>query len=221
MSDIPPINNASFGSLSTGTQSTQDQGSGQEFNDWLQLLTTQIRNQDPLEPLDSTQFVEQLASFSTLEQQVESNQSLDRISTLIGDLNALAAEEWLGEEIVIESSWLPFQGETVEYEISPPPQADAAFFTVVDSDGNVVLNEPLNMSTTRHQWNGELLGDQQATIDSLYQVSVDYYQAGTYLGSAAPRLVTTVTDVATENGKVKLGTAMNLSADAEDVRSAK
>jgi flagellar basal-body rod modification protein FlgD len=67
---------------------------GDEFNNFLELLTAQIRNQDPLEPLDSTQFVEQLATFSTLEQQVQSNTRLDTIAATLEELyTAMAPKE--------------------------------------------------------------------------------------------------------------------------------
>lgn len=55
-------------------------GTGEEFQTFLTLLTAQIRNQDPLAPLDSTQFVEQLATFTNLELQAKGNQTLDTIS---------------------------------------------------------------------------------------------------------------------------------------------
>lgn len=220
MSDISPVNTPSLGALQTGVQSSQ-QDIGEEFNSFLQLLTAQIRNQDPLAPLDSTQFVEQLATFSALEQQVQTNTSLDRISSLIGDLNSLAAENWIGEQIVIESSWVPYQGETIEFEIAPPPQADGAILTVMNPEGTIAYSERLPLAASRHTWNGQLGSGETAPVDSLYQVSIDYYQGGEFIGAAAPQLVTTVTDVATENGKLKLGTAMNISADAETVRTVK
>ena len=56
---------------------------GEDFQTFLTLLTSQIRNQDPLAPLDSTQFVEQLATFSSLELQAEGNQTLDEIVGLL------------------------------------------------------------------------------------------------------------------------------------------
>ena len=221
MSDISPLSNSSFSALSNNSTGTQQEGIGQEFNNFLQLLTAQIQNQDPLAPLDSTQFVEQLATFSSLEQQVETNTSLDRISDLIANLNAIAADQWLGEQVTIESSWVPYLGETVEYEIQPPNQADSGVLTVRDSNGTVVWSEGLDLSSVRQSWDGQLGTGETAAIDSLYQVSIDYYGSGEFLGSTAPRLVTTVTDVATENGKLKLGTAMKLTADAEDVRTVK
>ncbi|MEO1569272.1 MAG: flagellar hook capping FlgD N-terminal domain-containing protein [Pseudomonadota bacterium] len=50
-------------------------------------MTAQVQNQDPLSPLDSTQFVEQLATFSALEQQVQTNTHLQSIADLVRSLN--------------------------------------------------------------------------------------------------------------------------------------
>ena len=81
-------------STSSNTKSTlsdvtgQSEESGEEFNTFLRLLTAQIRNQDPLAPLDSTQFVEQLATFTNLEMQAKSNQTLEEIAFLLSQQNA-------------------------------------------------------------------------------------------------------------------------------------
>lgn len=68
----------SLSGLSGDTQKTAE-----EFETFLTLLTAQIKNQDPLAPLDSTQFVEQLATFSSLELQAKGNQTLDQIVALL------------------------------------------------------------------------------------------------------------------------------------------
>ena len=52
-----------------------------DYNGFLQLLIAQLKNQDPTQPTDSTQFVSQLASFSAVEQQVQTNAKLDSILT--------------------------------------------------------------------------------------------------------------------------------------------
>jgi flagellar hook assembly protein FlgD len=62
---------------------TDSNDRGEEFNTFLTLLTAQIRNQDPLAPLDSTQFVEQLATFTNLELQANGNASLERIENML------------------------------------------------------------------------------------------------------------------------------------------
>lgn len=70
------------------------QNTGEEFSTFLTLLTAQIQNQDPLAPLDSTQFVEQLATFTNLELQAKGNQSLELIAALlIRQIELLSPEE--------------------------------------------------------------------------------------------------------------------------------
>ena len=56
-----------------------------DFDACLTLLTAQVRHQDPLAPLDSTQFVEQLATFSSLEQQVTANEHLETIAAMLAN----------------------------------------------------------------------------------------------------------------------------------------
>lgn len=79
--DTPSIAQAS-------TQSTAEQ-----FDTFLVLLTSQIKNQDPLAPLDSTQFVEQLATFSGLELTAKGNNSLERIEGLLAQQIAMLEAE--------------------------------------------------------------------------------------------------------------------------------
>ena len=81
------------------TAPTAPPETGAEFNSFLQLLTAQLRNQDPLAPLDSTQFVEQLATFSSLEQDVKSNSSLETIAARMNELYAIAASQWIGQTV--------------------------------------------------------------------------------------------------------------------------
>ncbi|MEM1422077.1 MAG: flagellar hook capping FlgD N-terminal domain-containing protein, partial [Pseudomonadota bacterium] len=69
---------------SGGGSATQDTGSTgdsitSDFDMFLQLLTAQLENQDPLDPADPTEFVAQLATFSSVEQQISTNDKLDQL----------------------------------------------------------------------------------------------------------------------------------------------
>ena len=75
MPPLPPETAATSQAVTPAAASTPQA----QLTQFLTLLTTQIQNQDPLEPMDSTGFVEQLATFSTLEQQVQSNETLSAI----------------------------------------------------------------------------------------------------------------------------------------------
>jgi len=74
---------ATQASTETDNSVTPQQSIGEEFDTFLTLLTAQIKNQDPLAPLDSTQFVEQLATFSNLELQAEGNKVLEDIAQML------------------------------------------------------------------------------------------------------------------------------------------
>jgi flagellar hook assembly protein FlgD len=78
-----PTQTTSTSADTPNTSQTTQQTTGADFSTFLTLLTAQIKNQDPLAPLDSTQFVEQLATFSNLELQAKGNQSLERITALL------------------------------------------------------------------------------------------------------------------------------------------
>src|SRR5210317_206272 len=67
-----------------------------DFQSFLTLLTAQLRNQDPLQPLDSTQFVAQLASFSTVEQLVGVNDRLDAQAMQATAKNGAEFASWIG-----------------------------------------------------------------------------------------------------------------------------
>lgn len=81
--------NSSTTSVATSTNSTQNSTLG--YGDFLQLLMAQMKHQDPTSPTDSTQWVSQLATFSSVEQAVQSNAKLDQIlqNTALTDAEAL------------------------------------------------------------------------------------------------------------------------------------
>lgn len=74
----------------------QAAATGADFQSFLTLLTAQLRNQDPLQPLDSTQFVAQLASFSTVEQLVGVNDRLDAQADRVAAENSAGYASWIG-----------------------------------------------------------------------------------------------------------------------------
>jgi len=74
------VTTTSISGLTTDAQKTTASKASlsQDFDDFLQLLTTQLQNQDPLNPMDSNEFTNQLVQFSQVEQQINSNQKLDK-----------------------------------------------------------------------------------------------------------------------------------------------
>ena len=69
------------------------------FNTFLTLITSQLQNQDPLSPMDSTQFTQQLVQFSAVEQQINGNKKLDQLIGLQSTANAYGAVGFVGTTI--------------------------------------------------------------------------------------------------------------------------
>lgn len=190
---------------------------GEEFDNFLKLLTAQLRNQDPLSPLDSTQFVEQLATFSSLEQQVRGNASLESMASMIGDIHAMFASEWIGKSVTVESSWVPYSGQSVDFMVNAPDAADKAILNIKDSAGETIWTKALDLSDQTHSWNGQTLSGDEAQTDQIFEFGIDLYSGTNFLGTAAPQVKTTVTNVANENGTMRVGTSSNLSASVDKV----
>lgn len=109
-----------------------------DFDSFLTLLTAQLRNQDPLSPLDSTEFVAQLASFSTVEQLVGANERLDKISTqgLTGDVAVFAS--WIGKNVATIDGSFRSTGEPIGFSVPVNPGANRTEAVITDLAGNPV-----------------------------------------------------------------------------------
>nr|WP_321439784.1 flagellar hook capping FlgD N-terminal domain-containing protein [uncultured Hyphomonas sp.] len=198
---------------------TTTQSIGKEFNSFIKLLTAQIRNQDPLSPMDSTQFVDQLATFSTLEQQVASNTHLEGIASMIGGLHSsILAGQWLGETVAIDTSWAPYSGEGVDLVVDIPESTDETILKVRDADGNEIWSKTLDPEASTYTWNGETSTGDQMAEDGVYQLEIQMYKDGELQRTTSPRLIGTVTGVTVdETGTLLLETSLNLTTEMANV----
>jgi len=219
MSEINPVTiTGTTSTASTASSAIDTDTFSEDFDAFLQLLTAQIQNQDPLEPLESTQFVEQLATFSSLEQQVKTNDTLESIATMIGDLHSAAASEWLGQDVAVASKYVAYEGKPIEFEINPAFEYDAAVFTVTDNENQVVWQESLDVSQDRYSWNGELLDPSIPAENGVYEFQIELFENGQPIATTDAEIVSKVTTLANEEGQLKLGTSNYLTADLNTVR---
>lgn len=202
----------------TNTSTSSNASIGSEYNSFIKLLTAQVRNQDPMSPMDSTQFVEQLATFSSLEQLVNSNKALANIASMISDLNGLMASQWLGEDVTFASSFMPFTGSPATFSYEAPQGTTKSTLTVKDANGNAVWAETLAADQTVFSWNGQQTNGETAAKDKMYEFVIDYYEDNTFKGTAVPNVITKVTDILSSGGTLQLGTAAGLTIDLAQAR---
>ncbi|MCC5971262.1 MAG: flagellar hook assembly protein FlgD [Pararhodobacter sp.] len=136
----------------SATSPTPGSGSGQtsDYQTFLNMLTVQMRNQDPLNPMEATDFAVQLATFSSVEQQMQTNQLL---SALLGRSGLAEMGSWVGMEARIYSG-AHFEGAPIDLAPDPAIGADRAFLVVRDSNGFVIETRQIPIDADSYQWTG-------------------------------------------------------------------
>jgi flagellar basal-body rod modification protein FlgD len=129
------------------------------FNTFLTLLTTQLKNQNPLDPLDTNQFTQQLVEFASVEQQVNMNTNMQTLISLQQTNEATSALQFLGTKVTVsgKSSTLSnATGAPAAWTISSPSPATANV-TISTSNGQTVFSGPVSLSTGSQTftWNGK------------------------------------------------------------------
>src|SRR6187551_3440738 len=113
----------------TGTGSTTTTDSkdslAANFTAFLQLLTTQLKNQNPLDPLDTNQFTQQLVQFAQVEQQMKSNDQLSTLVSLEKTAQSTAALSYVGQTVVVDGSTAQLKGGTASWAFNAAKPATA------------------------------------------------------------------------------------------------
>jgi flagellar basal-body rod modification protein FlgD len=125
------------------------------FETFLALLTTQLQHQNPLDPLDTNQFTQQLVSFAGVEQQLRTNDSLEALIKLSKVGQDATALSFVGLNVTAEGSVSELRdGLAVWYLTSPSPAQ--ATISIQDQNGSTVFTETktLDATTQAYQWNG-------------------------------------------------------------------
>lgn len=129
----------------------------ENFDTFLRLLTTQLQNQDPLSPMESNEFVNQLVQFSEVEQAIASNKSLETLIDLQTTNQATAALSYIGSKVEASGSRAPLQDSKAEFTYTLGESADATLLIVRDEIGKVVYSTPGEKTTGKHGfvWDGK------------------------------------------------------------------
>ncbi|MBT8472514.1 MAG: hypothetical protein KJN99_07905 [Marinicaulis sp.] len=150
----------------------------QDFDTFLTLLTTQLRNQDPLEPLDTEKFTEQLVQFAGVEQSIQTNQHLEALLALQTASSNETALAMVGRIANVETDVATLTNESARWTYELPANAAASNVNVVDARGAVVA--VLNGAATPGQhnviWDGKMNNGGRAP-EGAYRLVIDAIDA--------------------------------------------
>jgi flagellar basal-body rod modification protein FlgD len=162
-----------LGSAYAESTSTGRNKLANDMNTFLTLLTTQLKNQDPLSPMDSTEFTNQLVQFAQVEQQIGQNEKLTSLIDLSGASQAAMAVQYIGLNAEAESNQLPLQDGAGRFAYGLKKDAKSVGIMLSDSTGKVVYTDSGKTTAGVHdfQWDGKDADGNQLE-DGVYTISV-------------------------------------------------
>ena len=126
------------------------------FQSFLQLLTTQLQNQNPLSPLDTNQFTQQLVEFAGVQQQINTNDSLATLVSLQQTAQSSQALQFVGKTAVVKGSTAALSNNQATWELNVPTASNVTI-SIANSSGSTVYTNTFAASAGNNQafnWNG-------------------------------------------------------------------
>ena len=141
---------ASSSVANTGTNSLSQLASN--FTDFLSLLTTQLQNQDPTSPMDTSQFTSQLVQFTSVQEQINTNATLNQLLTAAQGQQLAQASSLVGQTAQFTSTSLPLQNGTgqIDFQSSTAQPVQIAITT---PSGGAVTTQVIQAGSGANTWN--------------------------------------------------------------------
>lgn len=131
---------------------------GDNFDTFLSLLTTQLKNQSPLDPMDTSQFTQQLVQFTEVEQTVKQNENLEKLIQLSAANTITNVVGFLGGEVTLSGTQAELSNGTASWNYNIDGSAESASITVKDSNGVPVFTTsgPAPSGRSTFLWDGRM-----------------------------------------------------------------
>ena len=188
-------------SSSTSTSTTKTAAEEQEER-FLTLLVTQLKNQDPLNPMDNAEMTSQMAQMSTVSGIEKLNTTLNSLVDSIGTSQSMQAASMIGKGVLVPGSKLTLSDGAAYAGINLESAADQVTLKIMDSSGNVIQTESLGAHEAgvfNIGWDG-VLADGTTASDGTYTFSVEAVQGGNTVTATALQVGTVSALTRTSSG---------------------
>lgn len=203
--------NAAASSVSTTGTANPLASLTSNFQDFLSMLTTQLQNQDPTSPMDSSQFTTELVQFTGVEAQIQGNSSLTQLIQLAQGSTAMQSSQLIGKTVQVTSNQLSLQNSSAAITFTAPSAAPAAI-AIYNSTGQKLFDTVVNANQGNNTWtwNGQTASG-VTEPDGVYNVAVE----GATAGGGTAALPFTVQGIVT--GAQQSGSSIRLNLGALSV----
>ncbi len=161
------------GSTASSTAASSRATIAENFDVFLQLLTTQLRNQNPLDPLDTNQFMQQLVQFTSVEQQLKTNEFLEAMMVATQNATNSEAVSYVGKIVTASGNKAELVDGRATWTFAVEQDATITA-TVRDMSGNVVFTKQGSVSAGESVFNWDGIGsDGNRKPDGSYSVTIE------------------------------------------------
>ncbi|MEX2455244.1 MAG: flagellar hook assembly protein FlgD [Rhodospirillaceae bacterium] len=196
---------ALLGSTTSSKADASKASLGESFDTFLTLLTTQLKYQDPLEPMDSTEFTNQLVQFTGVEQSIRTNKQLEDLLALQSTNQGVAAIGYIGNTVQAVSDVLPLIDGSAEITYALPENAEKATILIFNASGQLVRSADGNAIAGKHSFTWDGQGSNGETLpDGAYTFAVAAQNADKKTLEVPTAIVGTVTGTQTDGNAVQL-----------------
>lgn len=173
-----------------------------DFETFLKMMTAQVQNQDPLNPIDSADYAVQLATFSSVEQQVKTNDLLTSLGAQMGGVGLTQAAQWVGMEARVAAA-VKFEGSPITLSPNPVAAADEVTLIVKNASGAEVQRQSLPTSNAAIEWAG--VGDDGSPLpEGNYSFYLESKERGQVLATTQMEAYSEITEARSQNGETIL-----------------
>lgn len=202
-------------STTTATAAASGRQTSSDYDTFLKMLTTQMQNQDPLNPIDSADYAVQLATFSGVEQQTKTNQLLETLAARFDLLGMSELAGWVGNEARADVP-VQFTGAPVTIAPEPDARADRAVLVVRNAAGAVVSRDDLVLPARTFDWPGtDMTGG--LLPPGRYTLGVESHAGETLLGTKPVESFARIDEVRGGEGGTRLVLAGGTEVAADSV----
>lgn len=158
----------------TSAAQTDAAGIAENFDAFLQLLTTQLKNQNPLEPMDTNEFTNQLVQFSSVEQTIKTNQNLENLINVTSSNSAAAIVSFIGKTVSAAGASTNLKDGTAKWDYNLSDDAENSLVTIRDNLGEIVHSEQLSLDAGKgsYEWDGTNLTGGESP-EGVYTITID------------------------------------------------
>ena len=161
------------GATGSSSLGTSRQTIAENFDVFLQILTTQLRNQNPLDPLDTNQFTQQLVQFTGVEQQLKTNEFLEAMMTATQNASNSEAVSYVGKIVTASGNKSELVDGRASWTFAVEQNANITA-TVRDMEGNVVYTQHGQVAAGESVFNWDGVGtDGRPKPEGSYSVTIE------------------------------------------------